>query len=282
MKFKSLRLHKWMIILLLVAITQSGPLTANTFDEEDYTRYKNSKFRFSILIPKYWNREVANLEYKQVITLHKGRYTLIKITSAATDPQEKRKWDTIKDWYLTGLGRRANKIIETEEISINRGVKGRLYIIEFRKHRKRMLRRILVSRYNDKILVVECGSSVKKFYNYSEIFNNVMGSILFNETSRIELDTDKKSREKEIEKTREDTEKIKPHDKKAQEKESLTKDDVQIEEDADKKSDNQKESPADERKNEPEKKTEKKLSPKKEKSTENKELTDIDKMMDDY
>jgi len=154
---------------------------SSNFDDEDYTRYKNTRFQFSLLIPKYWRREVTDLDYKHIVTLRKGRHGIIKITSTGADPQELRRYNTIRDWYLTSIGKKVTRIVETGDISINQGITGRLYIIEFSKRRRRLLRRILIARYNNNILVIECGTTVRQFYNYSEIFNNVMGSIIFNE-----------------------------------------------------------------------------------------------------
>lgn len=173
--------HFLTLTLLLVVFMGGEVKASSSFDDEDYTRYRNTRFQFSLLVPKYWRREVTDLDYKHIITLRKGRHGIIKITSTGADPQELRRYDTIRDWYLTSIGRRVNKIVETGNVSINRGITGRLYIIEFSKRRKRLLRRILITRYNNKILVVECGTTVRQFYNYSEIFNNVMGSIIFNE-----------------------------------------------------------------------------------------------------
>ncbi len=181
MRYK-LRMRHFLTLTLLIVFFMGGEVKASSrFDDEDYTRYRNTRFQFSLLVPKYWRREVTDLDYKLIITLRKGRNGIIKITSTGADPQELRRYNTIRDWYLTSIGSRVNKIIETGNVSINRGVTGRLYIIEFSKRRRRLLRRILITRYNNKILVIECGTTVSQFYNYNSIFNNVMGSIIFNE-----------------------------------------------------------------------------------------------------
>lgn len=204
-------------VILLFLMVLSGILTAGHFDEEDYTRYSDEKFRFSILLPRYWSRHSADLGYKQVITLRKGRHTLIKINAVKSDPQEQRKYETLAEWYFTGRGRRVNRIIKTKEVPLYRGVKGRLYILEYTRHRKRMLSRLLITCYDDNILTVECGSSLKRFYRYSGLFNTVMGSLLFKEVStkhveknkKTKNDTDSEKKMNEKEKTEEDMKKNK-------------------------------------------------------------------------
>jgi len=85
----------------------------------------------------------------------------------------------LQEWYTRGIGGKLINIVETENVSIDKNIMGKLLIVEYTSKRKRILQRILITRYEDKILVLECGSTVKKFYKYSEVFNNVMGSIIF-------------------------------------------------------------------------------------------------------
>jgi len=147
---------------------------------EAFVRHNDKNFGFSLLIPHDWKRTDINLIYKHIIYITKGNHSCIKISSTEIDDEEKDKWKSWKEWYIRGIGCNFGDIVETKNVKISGRVKGRLLIFEYNnKKRKKILQRILIAEYKNKILVIECSSTLKNFYKLNNTFNTVMGSLIF-------------------------------------------------------------------------------------------------------
>jgi len=146
---------------------------------ENFTRHENPTFGISIMIPQCWKKTEADLSYKYILLFQKGTYTEIKISAIrASDEllQNQEKWN---DWYIKGVGARPFEIIETGEVAIDRETKGKLLLLEYSSRGRKIVQRVLIARHKNILLTIECSGTVGQFYRYSEVFNTVMGSLIF-------------------------------------------------------------------------------------------------------
>ncbi|MCP4130370.1 MAG: hypothetical protein GY754_05265 [bacterium] len=165
------RLYYIPLIFILLWTTHIGA-------DEEFSRYRDSRHNFSILIPRIWTKAKVDLKYKQILVLSRRDRSEIKITATKPDPKEKEKWKNWKKWYTKGIGRRLSEIIETKAITINKNITGKLLIFEYVSRGRRVLQKILLARFNETLLVIECSSPIKSFYKHDETFNIVMGSLM--------------------------------------------------------------------------------------------------------
>jgi len=145
--------------------------------KDDFFRFSNEKFRFSILLPKKWGSEKIDLDYKFVMILSNKNSAEIKITASAADDVEKEKWDTWSEWYATDIGNSLKIILEKDNDKAGAKYQSKIIVFQYNRQNNTILKRIMISRYLDKILVIECGAAIQSFYDYEKIFNNVMRSL---------------------------------------------------------------------------------------------------------
>lgn len=165
---------------------------------ENFTRHGNPTFGFSIMIPQCWKKTEADLSYKYILLFQKGTYTEIKISAIKAGDellQQQIKW---VDWYTKGIGARAFEIIETGEVAIDRETKGKLLLLEYSSRGRKIIQRVLIVRHKNILLTIECSGTVDQFYRYSEVFNTVMGSLIFSAPSVPEAVEKKETVEKVV------------------------------------------------------------------------------------
>ena len=157
---------------------------AKETDDDSFERYNNTSFNFTMLLPVGWSKEEIDLTYSTVLLLSKKRETEIKITFSKTDRDEEIKWKNWKDWYTEGIGSGLKEIVDQDNITIGKNINGRLLVFEFYSKGRRLLQRIMIARYNNKQVVIECGSPVNLFYKHNDTFDTLMKSIeIINKTS---------------------------------------------------------------------------------------------------
>lgn len=165
-------MKKYKIIFFILLFS----LSTTSFSEQ-MSRYVNKIYNYSILIPDAWERDTVDLKYKHIIFFSRGLFTKIKITAAVKDDKETDKWKNWKNWLTNGLGYSVIKILETKEITFNKGINGKLIVIEYTMDKQRMLHRILLTNIKNNLLVVECYTTLNTFYKYSRLFDAVMSSL---------------------------------------------------------------------------------------------------------
>ncbi len=144
-----------------------------------YERMKSLRYGYSILVPSEWKKTVAELPEKTITLLRKGDSSEIAITASVDTEGEVEKWNTWRDWYMKDRGVLQREIVEIKDIPIHGSARGRMLLLEYTQRGERILQKVLIVRNKGLLLVVECRSTLKLYYRYSEIFENVSGSILF-------------------------------------------------------------------------------------------------------
>ena len=141
-----------------------------------FTKYSNSTFGFTLIIPLGWEQTEVNLPDRQVLTLVRRDGSEIRVSATKLDEKEKDKWDNWRDWCIDGIGRSLNEIIDRENIRISKDINGRLIIFEYTAG-KPVLQRVMIARFNNSQVVIECLSPTRLFPDYVDVFNTVMRSI---------------------------------------------------------------------------------------------------------
>lgn len=142
-----------------------------------YNSYSNARYNYHVLLPKGWEKSVMDLGYKHVILLNKGRYTEIKVSAMKPDKDDLKKWEDWSEWYIKGVGKRLLRIIETKNILIEKDIVGKVILFGYLDHHGNALQRVLIAKYLDNLIIIECKATLAYFKKYTETFNVVMGSL---------------------------------------------------------------------------------------------------------
>jgi hypothetical protein len=174
---KKIRLY----ILLLILVASLSTLTASYKPSEvqdpDFFTYTDEIFKFSILIPKKWKKEDVDLSYKHILIMTGKEDTSIKITATPIDDEEEAKWDNWLTFNIDNAGITLKKIINEKELKLEKSITGKLLVFQYRKDNITVLSRVMLARFNDTQLVVECRSPIASFYRYDAVFDIVMSSL---------------------------------------------------------------------------------------------------------
>lgn len=178
-------MKNFIYILFFFCIFNIHPLlsqvksTIDTADPVDpqYARFTDSRFNYSILIPKEWHKTDYDLTYKRILILMKDSQSCIKITASPNDDESAIQWARWKDWFLGTSGILITKIIEEKTFTRVKGLTGTLIIFEFKQGKKTYLQRLLLAQFKDTFLTIECRAPVKQFYNFAGIFDATMSSL---------------------------------------------------------------------------------------------------------
>ncbi len=173
-------MKKIIIIIILfshVSITFSKEIAKEPVKKDDYVKFSNQKFNFKLLLPKKWEKDEIDLNYTFVMVLSNINNAEIKVYAASVDDAENDKWNSYSDWYAEGIGNNLKVILEKKKITIGADIDSKLIILEYMQQNTKILKRILINRYKNIIIVIECGSSVQSFYSYEKTFNAVMSSL---------------------------------------------------------------------------------------------------------
>jgi hypothetical protein len=159
------------LVLLCVIIPTS------VYSRNSYFRYTNSEYRFSVALPKNWHRRKINLWYKHLYILNRDRYTEIRITATVPDLKELDKWESWQEWYTSGIGGKIRQITETREVVIDETIIGRMLLFDYTENRRRILQRVLIVKFNNSLVTIECKAPVTTFDRYKNTFDQIMASI---------------------------------------------------------------------------------------------------------
>ncbi len=162
-------------VIFMLSCIMLQPVFVHAHDA--FRIYRNPRFGYLVHLPVNWKSRIYDLSYKHIIVLTRGNYGEIKIRVVKSDKKELKKWENWEDWYLDRIGFKFTKIIETMDISIDENLKGKLILIEYTTRGVRVLQRILITRYDNKILTIECRAPLSSYSRYTDTFNVVMGGL---------------------------------------------------------------------------------------------------------
>ena len=81
-----------------------------------------------------------------------------------------------KKWELRGMDPSIRTIIDGENITIRKTVKGTLLVYQFKDSGKKpVIQRTLITGQDSYIYIIDCRAPVKDFYKYEDAFNILMG-----------------------------------------------------------------------------------------------------------
>ncbi len=163
------------IIFLLILI-----YAAEIYSLEEFVKFSSGQFKYSVEIPKSWRRSQINLGYKEILFLEKNMNTGIKIYAAYSDRDEIKKWASWKEWYIKGTGRNLKLILEKNNVHVSSKIDSRLVVFQYSRRNRKILNRMLISRFGNVVQVIQCSAPVAAFYKYDAVFNRVMRSLQTN------------------------------------------------------------------------------------------------------
>lgn len=176
-------MKNFIYILVLVSMLCILPVnvhssidTENTVDPQ-FARFTDSRFNYSLLIPKEWHKIDYDLTYKRLLILNKDSDTSIKISATQNNDETTIQWSQWKDWFLGESGILITKIIENKAFTRIKGLNGTLIIFEYKQGKQVYLQRLLLAQFKDTYLSIECRAPVKSFYNFAGIFDAAMSSL---------------------------------------------------------------------------------------------------------
>jgi hypothetical protein len=145
--------------------------------DDPYALIRDRDYGFSIRVPRSWKTRHVDLGYRRLILCTKDPLTDIVVTASKQDMKETEKWDSWEEWYTQGRGLRVRRIVETKSLLLEKDMVGKILLFEYGQGNRRLLQRVLISRFGDSLITVECRAPVERFSRYTEIFTVVMGSL---------------------------------------------------------------------------------------------------------
>lgn len=144
-----------------------------------FTPYKNEQFNYEIKLPSSWEVLDLTLTDKHVMYSSPDSVTKIKLKALKSDAAGVEGIIRDNKWNLRSIDPRLNKIIETEKIAIKKNVQGKLLVFEYRSAKAAFLQRSLVAVNGGIVYILECKSTLDRFYRYDDVFNTVFSSFNF-------------------------------------------------------------------------------------------------------
>ena len=171
------------------------------YSQTDFFIYKNEKFNYKIIIPKSWKKVDLSLKNRSIMYSSKDKNTEIKVRAHRSPDQDIDKASHEAQWDLRNIDPGLNKILETKNIEIKKNVVGKLLVFEYRSNRKNILNRVMVTRNGAITYIIECKSTINKFYQYDNIFTTALSSFSFLSKSEDEtIEKKKVDKDEELEK----------------------------------------------------------------------------------
>ena len=171
------------------------------YSQTDFFIYKNEKFNYKIIVPKSWKKVDLSLKNKSIMYSSKDKNTEIKVRALRSPDQDIDKATHEAQWDLRNIDPGLNKILETKNIEIKKNVVGKLLVFEYRSNRKNILNRVMVTRNGAITYIIECKSTINKFYQYDNIFTTALSSFSFLSKSEDEtIEKKKVDKDEELEK----------------------------------------------------------------------------------
>ena len=160
------------IIVLLLSIT--GTSLQST---EHFSSITNRHFGFSVRVPSRWKVKEVDLGYKYLVICTKDPFTEIVISATEQDLNTIEKWENWEEWYIEGKGYWLRRIVETKNLVLGNDMVAKLLLFEYQDKQKTVLDRVLISKFDERLIIIECKAPVSVYQRYSDIFTAVMGSL---------------------------------------------------------------------------------------------------------
>jgi hypothetical protein len=184
-------------LVLVISIIFSVYIPSSA--DSEYTNYRNDSFRYTITVPSSWNLYDLNTEKRHILYVYPNNSVMIKVKALKSTDSGTEDVLHNKSWNLWKIDSRLNKIIETENIQVSKNIEGKLLVFEYRKGKNTVLQRVLITRSNDSIFIIECRAPVYSFYKYDAIFNNALASFACNGKASSSEKPDAEKKEKKDE-----------------------------------------------------------------------------------
>jgi hypothetical protein len=84
-------------------------------------------------------------------------------------------------WNLRKIDPFLKKIIDTKRMKIQKKIKGKLLLFEYRLKNRSILQRTMITAKNDIVYIIECRAPMRIFHRFKEPFNIAMSSFKFND-----------------------------------------------------------------------------------------------------
>jgi hypothetical protein len=146
---------------------------------DDFTRYADGTFKYSICVPREWGKSYKDIGYKHILTLARKNGAEITVSATRYDDDEKMKWADWKRWYIRGIGHNLMNIAETKEFAAGNDTLVRILVFDYTARGRRLVQRTMIARHGGSLLVVECRAPVGVFGRCTGLFNTVMSSVDF-------------------------------------------------------------------------------------------------------
>jgi hypothetical protein len=170
------------------------------YSETDFILYKNEKFNYKIIVPRAWKKVDLILKDKSIMYTSKDKNTEIKVRAFRSTDQDIDKITHETQWDLQNIDPKLNKIIETKNIEIKKNVVGKLLVFEYRSNKKNILNRVMITQNDIITYIIECRSTIDRFYQYDNIFTIALSSFSFLDKSADNTSEEKKeNQDKELE-----------------------------------------------------------------------------------
>lgn len=142
--------------------------------------YVDRDYGFRTRVPAGWQRSLADEKERRLLNLtdkHGARVSLLAYR-AGIDPETGfGKW---ADAYARRVGTGVVRVdLESASLTLQEGVTGRIYLVEYGPRGKRVLQRSHLSCHAGIVLVIECAAPVDLYDGYYSLFNAVMGNLSY-------------------------------------------------------------------------------------------------------
>ncbi|MBN1534644.1 MAG: hypothetical protein JXA20_18375 [Spirochaetes bacterium] len=145
--------------------------------DDPYALIRDREYGFSIRLPRSWKTRQVDLGYRRLILCTRDRLAEIAVTASRQDMKEIEKWDDWEEWYTQGRGLHIRRIIETKSLLLEKDMVGKILLFEYSQGNRRLLQKVLISKFGDSLVTVECRAPVVRYHRYSDVFTVVMGSL---------------------------------------------------------------------------------------------------------
>ncbi len=146
---------------------------------DDCARYADTVFNYSVCLPRGWKKTYEDAGDRHYLALRPVRAAGVDITVTASrfDGDGKLDLDAWRKGRARAIGGRVLKIIETREMAAGSGITVKYFVFDYYFRGTRMLQRTMLSKYGDRLLVIECRAPLGSFARHTDSFNLVMSGV---------------------------------------------------------------------------------------------------------
>ena len=144
-----------------------------------YSTYINKSYNYEIIVPKSWQKDESVKEDKHSMYSKINASTGIKVRAFKSSNDDIEKIIHAETWDLKKIDPRLNKILETEQIKIQKNITGKLLLFDYRTKSSSLLQRTLIAVNGGIVYIVECKSPISTFYKYEDIFTTAIASFKY-------------------------------------------------------------------------------------------------------